>query len=422
MKILHIISQRPEFTGSGFTLQNIMAQAKNGGHVNSLVAGLSEHCQPELGQLAAKDCFFIRFPHPETNFQLPGMSDVMPYRSSRFSELNPNQINGYRERFRKIIQQAIHQAKPDIIHSHHLWLASAIAKEEAGSIPIITSCHSTDLRQYILCPHLRPWISESIPKIDRILALSQQQAAAIQETFSIPDDRIDSVVVGFDDTIFNSHQQKPSGRIELLYAGKLSYAKGVDWLLRVFTGLADQDIHLHLAGSGEGPEAEHCQALAAGCGSRVTQHGRIDQQALARLMERCHIFVLPSFYEGLPLVLLEALASGCRLLTTDLPGCKELLHNTAPNLTRMVPLPEHLEIDRPPQQCWPQLDRDLKDAILELSRLTQEGDLPATADIQRLVQPFTWQAVFRKIELIYESMPACTTKKPKQKQKRKAKE
>ena len=50
----------------------------------------------------------------------------------------------------------------------------------------------------------------------------------------------------------------------------------------------------------------------------VTMHGQLDQPALADLMRRCAVCVLPSFYEGVPLVLVEAAACGCRLVSTDL--------------------------------------------------------------------------------------------------------
>jgi glycosyltransferase involved in cell wall biosynthesis len=82
--------------------------------------------------------------------------------------------------------------------------------------------------------------------------------------------------------------------------------------LHTFLNLKNQGMHLRLAGSGSGDEAHKCLEMAKNAGVAITVHGRISQQELAKLMGRCHIFILPSFFEGLPLVLLEALASGCR--------------------------------------------------------------------------------------------------------------
>ena len=62
-------------------------------------------------------------------------------------------------------------------------------------------------------------------------------------------------------------------------------------------------------------------------------------------MRAAHVFVLPSFYEGLPLVLVEALACGCRLVCTDLPGVRSgLLPHLEPVLDR-VPMPALAGID-----------------------------------------------------------------------------
>ena len=49
----------------------------------------------------------------------------------------------------------------------------------------------------------------------------------------------------------------------------------------------------------------------------VTLHGQLNQPQLAVLMRRCGVCVLPSFYEGLPLVLIEAAACGCRIVAAE---------------------------------------------------------------------------------------------------------
>jgi hypothetical protein len=84
MKILHIISQAPDFTGSGKFIQQIILQARVKGHKNFLVAGVQPGCDiPE--NLVSKDrSVFVRFGGKDLDFPIPGMSDAMPYESTMF--------------------------------------------------------------------------------------------------------------------------------------------------------------------------------------------------------------------------------------------------------------------------------------------------------------------------------------------------
>ncbi|MGB1227713.1 MAG: glycosyltransferase, partial [Poseidonibacter sp.] len=49
------------------------------------------------------------------------------------------------------------------------------------------------------------------------------------------------------------------------------------------------------------------------------------QDELAKFLRTCDIFILPSFFEGLPLVVIEALASGAKVICTNLPGLDDFL-------------------------------------------------------------------------------------------------
>ena len=175
-------------------------------------------------------------------------------------------------------------------------------------------------------------------------------------------------------------------------------------LLRAFQSVDKERIHLHLAGSGAGEEKQHCLDLAEKASPSVTVHGRISQQELARLMGKCHIFILPSFYEGLPLVLLEALASGCRILTTDLPGCKELLGDADPDLVDFIKLPELKKIDRPKPEDLPMIEMRLRKAIHSMVAKVIVSPSPDPGNIQKITSVFGWEAVFRKINTAYEKL------------------
>ena len=401
MKILHLISQHPESTGSGFYMQNIIRQATVAGHENFLVAGISGNKLPQLDCIKPQSCRFVHFDTDMLDYTIPGMSDVMPYPSSTFGTLSPAEINRYEQVFGEIIANAVSDFSPAIIHSHHLWLASAVARKLFPTISMVTSCHSTDLRQFLQCPHLRNRVLPHCQKINRVLALSRDQAEKIEQLYSIAAHRIDIVGGGYDENLFTLQQKDKGPQVRMLYAGKLSFAKGVDVLLRTVQSLSGSGVHLHLAGSGSGKEGQYCLELAAKAGTLVTVHGRISQQELARLMGRCHIFILPSFYEGLPLVLLEALASGCRIITTNLPGCKELLGGADPDLVQFIKLPVMKRLDRPEPEDLPIVEKRLQEAIKSMVARVLASPSPDPKNTQKITSQFGWQAVFRRISLAY---------------------
>ncbi len=407
MKILHLISQHPESTGSGFYLQNIIKQAEKAGHSNFLIAGISGNDLPTLDCISADFCHFIQFEQAPLDFSIPGMSDVMPYTSSRFSELDQGQLTTYSKAFRNSVQQVVNSFKPDIIHSHHLWLATSAARQAAPSIPLITSCHSTDIRQFHQCPHLRNQVQPHCRNLDRVLALSGSQAERIVTTYDIDPSLIDIVGAGYDSNLFRPYPEtmnRQSGKIQLLYAGKLSFAKGVDWLLETVNTLNQKAIHLHIAGSGTGSEGRRCLELARLYPETVSIHGNLTQQELAQLMQESDIFILPSFYEGIPLVLLEALACGCRIITTDLDGCKELLGDASAELVTLIKLPPLPSLDQPAPKDRDGLRHHLRKTIFEMASRVKQGPPPSGKEIDRLTKNFRWSAIFKKISASYHKI------------------
>lgn len=412
MRILHLLSQHPESTGSGIYLQNILKESKKAGHDNYLIAGISQPKQPSLEGLSPENCNYVKFGAGELTFKIPGMSDVMPYPSSTFRHLTARNLDVYEKQWSKAITQAVEAFRPTLIHSHHLWIMSAIAREICPNIPMVTSCHSTDLRQFELCRHLQAKVLPMVATINRVLALSNSQASKIEHTLSITKERIDVVGGGIDHKRFRFHHNQETSTVELLYAGKLSLAKGVDWLLMALAKIEipGKNLRLHLVGSGSGSEQEQCRSLASGLGDKVTIHGQLDQLQLAKLMAHCHIFILPSFYEGLPLVLLEALASGCRVITTNLPGSLEILKNISDDLVKFIKLPRLATVDRPKQEDLPRLIDELAKSIVQMAdrvrKSATSGPNNSTnqlnpIQVAKIISPYRWEEVFKRMEASY---------------------
>ena len=404
MKIMHILSQRPDSTGSGYYLQNIVRLAEKAGHRNYLLAALPLGEEIRLSGVDATTMDFVRFNGGDLDFVMPGMSDVMPYESTRFSELTDDQISSYEEVFAEKIEKAARSFQPDLVHSHHLWLATGVARRVLPEIPLVTTCHSTDLRQFMQCRSMQSRILSQCRGIDRIISLSRDQSREISDLYGMEKDRIEIIGGGFDAELFKGAEKPMPPPVQILYAGKLSYAKGVDLLLDCCMRLGSLPVHLHLAGSGTGEEEARCLRLAEELGADITVHGRLEQQQLARLMGTCHLFILPSFYEGLPLVLLEALSSGCRIITTDLPGCRELLEEGDVNLVEFLQLGSMERIDRPSPSDVERLRSDLAGAIEKMVQRIMQQPTVSQTEINGLISSSTWDSVFARIEATYRKV------------------
>lgn len=401
MRILHLISQKPDYTGSGKYVQEMIRQGRGRGHEPFLIAGVcADFTIPE--ELMPPGRFrVIRFDGHDLGFPVMGMSDVMPYESSVCSSLTRLQIIEYKTAFSRVINAAVADFAPDMIHSNHLWMATAVAREVAPHVPLVTTCHGSCLRQHRFCPELGASLKGSLCGIDRIIALFGQQKTDIVELLGIDPDRVDVISGGFNELCFYAEEdESDSDAAQLLYAGKLDSSKGVPWLLRSLKRV-EAPWHLHLVGAGSGSEKELCLDLAASLGGRVTVHGVLSHEKLGGLMRRCDIFVLPSFFEGLPLVLLEAMACGCRIVTTDLPGARELFAEPHPHMVRMVELPRLETVDRPYKADEPLLENRLAEALEKSILHVMEGVRPDEEYIRRITEPYTWEKIFLRIEGVY---------------------
>ena len=401
-RILHVLSQRPDSTGSGIYIQAMIKEARDKGYHNFLVAGIDPGHELDDGFIDAENCHFLQFESNEVSYKLPGMSDVMPYQSSKFCELSSFQLKEYKEAFSNVLKKAVTRFKPDIIHTHHLWIVTSLVRTLFPNIPIVTSSHGSDLRQFRNCEHLQGEIAIQCRKLDKIFALTAMQKEEISNLYAIDKARIAVTGAGYNDKLFFQDEKKSSDEIRLIYAGKLSNAKGVPWLLKTLAKIDSFDWHLDLVGGGSGEERKNCLKLAESLENNVTVNGAIPQSKLAELFRQSDIFILPSFYEGVPLVVLEAVASGCRVVVTDLPGVRELLEGSDYHEISLVQLPRLKNIDEPFEEDHEMFMLNLKSKIVfQMNRLKENRRNEQSQEIYKLLKIHTWKGIFKKLEKHY---------------------
>lgn len=406
-RILHLLSQRPSRTGSGVTLDALVRLAGRNRWRQQAVVGVPvTEAQPVLGELdpgSIQPVFFraqAAGDHPaDLDFPVPGMSDVMPYESSVWSTLSEAQLESYRQTWTDHLRQVVADFRPDLIQTNHIWLMSSLVKDIAPDVPVVAACHATGLRQMELCSHLKDEVVKGCRRIDRFCVLRHDHQEQLAATLDIPVDRITVTGAGYREELFYRGKAAAAKTGQLLYIGKYSAAKGLPWLLDAVARLsADHPgLRLHVAGSGAGAEADNLRRRMEAMAPVVVLHGQLDQTSLADLMRRCEICVLPSFYEGVPLVLVEAAACGCLIVATALPGVLEQIQPHFGDGMNLVPLPRLTGVDKPVSEDLPrfvnQLEAALRDA-LDAVGPTPDPDL----------DHFTWDAVFGRVEKIWREL------------------
>lgn len=126
-------------------------------------------------------------------------------------------------------------------------------------------------------------------------------------------------------------EQKGAKQVNLLYAGRLSRIKGVEYLIEAFSTvlnrLPDKDVRLSIVGDGDMRGRAEELAARLSVREKIEFLGKIPPEEVRKLYAKCDIFVLPSLNEGMPMVLLEAMACGLAIICTDMPSLRLLVEH-----------------------------------------------------------------------------------------------
>jgi teichuronic acid biosynthesis glycosyltransferase TuaC len=141
--------------------------------------------------------------------------------------------------------------------------------------------------------------------------------------------RTSVVYNGVDPELFSPGSEPPDAPPIILSVGNLIPIKGHDLLIRAVASLAAEFPLLTLEIIGDGPERGRLQALTRQLqiGERVRFLGRRSRQQVASAMQQCTLFALPSRYEGLGCVYLEAMASGKPVIGCRGQGIEEVVEH-----------------------------------------------------------------------------------------------
>jgi glycosyltransferase involved in cell wall biosynthesis len=242
------------------------------------------------------------------------------------------------------IREIEHAIKPDVVHHSGLQASVLGSLAALGSdVPVVnaitglgyiftsTTWRSRVLRQIIV------WMLPRLMnrRTSRVVVQNPDDGSALR-ALGVSADKIALIPGSGVDTDRFQPLPEPDGPITFGFAGRLLTDKGIRALVAAHRLLRGQghEFNLLIAGNRDpaNPASVTEDEIAAWRREPgLTLLGQIDD--ITQLWRRCHIAVLPSHREGLPVSLLEAAACGRPLVSTDAPGCREIALHEQTGLT-----------------------------------------------------------------------------------------
>jgi glycosyltransferase involved in cell wall biosynthesis len=137
------------------------------------------------------------------------------------------------------------------------------------------------------------------------------------------------VPLGIDPEVFQPRPEPVNAEVNVVCVGRVVAEKGLPILVRAVELLAREGIrfHVHVAGDGALRHIVEEQARAGEAARFMTFHGSVNQVRVLELLRNADVFVLPSFSEGIPVALMEAMAMEIPCVSTFVGGIPELIES-----------------------------------------------------------------------------------------------
>lgn len=398
MKILHVLAQLPIKTGSGVYFTNVIEGLKQFEVEQAAVYATT----PEYDFNFLDEKFEVEFQGKDISFPIVGMSDIMPYENTLYKNMTAEMLETWQEEFRKKLEKAKKEFKPDVVITHHLWILSSIVCDVFEGEKVIGVCHNTDIRQAEKNPAMKDKYVKNLGKLDKILALSSGVIEGISNIYNYPEDKIVNIGAGYNEKIFypvEKHEKQDN--VKILYAGKFDESKGFYELIKAFRLLEKKDanVELELIGNLKEEDRPRVEALV-GDSNKIKIYNAVDQEHLGEIMRHKDIFILPSYFEGLGLIAVEALGSGLRVVATEIEGLIEFLGDKINNseIIEYIAMPTIYDTDKAVEEEKPAFVNRIVGALeLMIERTREQREIPA--ELLEEIEHHSWK---RKIEIIYK--------------------
>ena len=246
------------------------------------------------------------------------------------------------QRLLVVLTELLKELSIDIVHTHltQTSLLGIVAARRAGVPRVCATVHSV-----VMSPRQGRWdprvfllhfaINKIFPQADRCIAVSQEVNRAIRLHTSIPSERILTIPNGVDLDQFHLQADRltlrarlglPADRLVAVTIGRLTRLKGHSYLQAAMASMPPEQRPLMLI-VGDGPDRHELELRTTALELDRDIRFLGNRRDIPTLLAAADIFVLPSLWEGLPLVLLEAMAAGLPAVVTAVGGNPGVVEN-----------------------------------------------------------------------------------------------
>lgn len=211
------------------------------------------------------------------------------------------------------------------------WIARDLKK------PIVVGGHGSDVNFALREPAKRRQMLESFSIARHVTVVAEILKRKLVES-GVDESKVKVISNGFDPAVFVLRPQEearralsiPVDRRMIVFVGRMLDAKGVIELVEAFKGLSAARADADLFFIGDGPARGRVERLIIdyNLGARAKVVGGRPHKEVAMWMSAADVFCLPSYSEGCPTVVLEALGSGRPVVATDVGGIPDLVNES----------------------------------------------------------------------------------------------
>ncbi len=238
-----------------------------------------------------------------------------------------------------LLVEKLHRQKPyDLVHVHD-WISAkaGLAIAARTGLPLVSTVHSTE---YDRTADLWPfdWIlgveKEMVQNSDQVITVSKRSADLLVGRFGATARKVNVIYNAIDASKFSKHKEAirdSNGKKTkvVLYHGRLSVQKGVEFFLRAAQKVLSKDRNVKFLVSGKGDLLPRLVELAfdLGISENVMFLGYVSDDQLKKILCTSDVLVLPSVSEPFGIVALEAMASGTPTIVSKTSGVSERVKN-----------------------------------------------------------------------------------------------